>query len=83
MLTIKLMKYGPTGRTITPKTYLTAVAVHSAREVFLDYEQDGRAVLRWDRAGESLAVTVGETGDTSYDVAYIMNEAGKTIETIR
>ena len=79
MLTIKLMKYGPEGLPFTPATYVQAIAMHSAKDVYLDYEKDGRAVLRFN----DTAITVGDRGDTSYDVAYILNETGKTVDTIR
>ena len=79
MLTIKLMKYGPEGRATTPASFVQAIAMHSAKDVYLDYEKDGRAVLRFN----DMEVTVGDTGDVSYDVAYILNEAGKTVDTIR
>ena len=51
----------------------------SAQSLYLDYENDGRAILRFN----DESVSVGEIGDTSYDVAYVMNEAGKTVDTVK
>lgn len=79
MLTIKLMKYGPEGRAVTPNTFTEAVVFHTAKEIFLNYEKDGRAVLSFD----DKSLTVGEVGQTMFDVAYIMNDTAKTIETVR
>lgn len=80
MLTIKLMKYGPEGRGAeTPGTYVQSIAMHSAKDVYLNYEKGGQAVLSWDEA----SITVGNEGHCTFDVAYIMNESGKTVDTIR
>lgn len=80
MLTIKLMKYGPEGRGAdVPGTYVRSIAMHSAKDVYLNYDADGRAVLSWDET----AITVGNQGHCAFDVAYIMNETGKTVDTIR
>lgn len=86
MLTIKLMKYGPKGKAETPNTYTEAIAMHAAKDVYLQYEDGGRAVLYWvTTEGEERVggVTVGQFGETSYDAAYILNEHGRTIDTIR
>lgn len=77
MLTIKLMKYAR-NEDKSPAS-VAAIAMHTAQAVYLDYEKDGRAVLRF---GE-LSITVGERENTEYDVAYVMNEAGKTVDTVR
>lgn len=77
MLTIKLMKY-VRNEDQSPAS-VAAVAMHTAPSVFLDYEKDGRAVLRF----AELSITVGDREHTEYDVAYVMNEAGKTVDTVR
>ena len=83
MFIVKLMKYEPTASEKVP----SATAVISIREaiaVHVRYETDLRAVLQLgDAPGETFEVTVGDRPDCSYNIAYIMNAQGKTVETIR
>lgn len=82
MLIVKLMKYEKTYKPNTDTHKLScvnAIAIHTAAVVYLDYEKDGRQVLRFNEE----SVTIGtQRIDTMYDKAYIMNEAGKTVDTI-
>ncbi len=83
MFTVRLEKYAE-----TKPGYPTATEVYSIREaktVHVRYENN-RAVLQLnDAPGEDTTeITVGSlAADCSYNVAYIMNEQGKTVDTIR
>jgi hypothetical protein len=82
MLTIKLLKYGDCQPEHGP-TYTTDICVRECEAVHVHYDADMRAVLQLgDAPGETQNVTVGAK-DCAYSVAYIMNEAGRTVETIR
>lgn len=82
MLTVKFMKYGP-GIEEHP-TYTEGVCVRECKAVHVRYEEGTmRAVVQCgDAPGDTTECTVGKT-DSLYSVAYIMNEAGRTVETIR
>lgn len=81
MLTVKFMKYGPSGD--GNPTYTEGVCVREAKAVHIRHEADLRTVVQLgDAPGETFEVTVGES-ECMYSVAYVMNEAGRTIETIR
>lgn len=82
MLTVKLLKFGP-GEDLEP-SYTEAISVHECKAVHTRFETGGRCVLQLGNApGETMEVTIGRRSDCSYSVAYVMNEAGRTIETIR
>jgi hypothetical protein len=95
MLTVKLMKFSkPTysGSTDGPTTrdpgYTEAVVVHPAEAIFVECnDKHGRQVVRVQnpKSGEMLDFTIGdaERDDVMFNCAYIMNEAGRTVETIR
>ena len=95
MLTDKLMKYSPktysggTGITSTlDPRHTEAVVVHPAEAVFVECnDKHGRQVvgIQNPKTGEMLHVTVGDEGqeDVMFNCAYVMNEAGRTVETIR
>jgi hypothetical protein len=57
--------------------------VREAKTVHIRHEADLRTVVQLgDAPGESFEATVGAE-QCMYSVAYIMNEAGRTIETVR
>ena len=81
MLTVKFLKYGP--EAADRPTYTDAICVRTAKSVHVRYEADLRAVVQLgDAPGETFELTVGAK-ECAYSVAYVMNEAGKTVETIR
>lgn len=60
------------------------VAIYPASSVHVSWEKDRRQVVQLgDAPDPTVEYTVGERLDTQYDVAYVMNEKGKTVETIR
>lgn len=94
MLTLKLMKYEkPTyqGGTNEPTVQLPscteAVVIHPARAVYVSFERKtGRTLVTMDAiSGEQHVFTIGEADrdDVMFNCVYVMNEAGKTVETIR
>jgi hypothetical protein len=83
MLTVKLMKYNSSGDSNRPAT-AEVIAVRECNAAHVLYDKDGRTVLQLgDAPGSTMEVTIGDRKDCSYSVAYIMNEAGRTVETIR
>jgi hypothetical protein len=83
MLTVKLMKFEANADPGRPAS-TDGICVRECKAAHVRYEVDGRKVLQLgDAPGETMEVTVGERIDCSYTVAYIMNEAGRTVETIR
>lgn len=86
MLTVKLMKYeyaSDLGGNQSPAS-TTGISVREANAVHLIIEKDGRQVLQLgDAPGETMEVIIGSRPDCSYNVAYVMNGAGKTVEIIR
>jgi hypothetical protein len=82
MLTVKLIKYRSNGPSTPSST--EGVSIRECNATHVKYEEDLRCVLQLgDAPGETMEVTVGDRADCSYTVAYIMNEAGRTVETIR
>lgn len=86
MFTVKLMKYNyastPGGEPSPAST--TAISMREASAVHLTLEKDGRQVLQLgDAPGGTMEITIGSREDCSYNVAYIMNASGKTVETVR
>lgn len=79
MFTVKFVKYDtPSPGAPPPSTRI--VAFHRAESVYLDVENDGRQVVTLG----AERYTVGQNrSDTLYDVAYVMNADGRTIETVR
>jgi hypothetical protein len=82
MLTVKFVKYldnrddGPTP--------LEGICLRQAKAVHVIIEKDGRQVVQCgDAPGETFEATVGPGERCSYGIAYVMNDAGKTVETIR
>lgn len=81
MLTIKFMKYGDAQPEHRP-AFTQGICIRHANAVHVRYEADLRAVVQCgDAPGETFETTVGP--DCSYSVAYVMNEAGRTVDTIR
>lgn len=95
MLTVKLMKYGkPTysGSTDGPSTrdpwYLVSMSLYPAESVFVEMaDKHGRQVVSFQvpKTGDMQAVTIGdaERDDVEYNACYVMNDQGRTVETIR
>jgi hypothetical protein len=81
MFLVKLMASEP--RDGGPES-TTGTSLRESQTVHVRYEKDGRTVLQLgDAPGETFETTIGERPDCSYRVAYVMNEQGKTVETIR
>jgi hypothetical protein len=81
MLTVKFVKYLDQG---DGPVATEAVCLRQATAVHVTIEKDGRqAVQCGDAPGETFEVTVGGGEHCSYNVAYVMNDAGRTVETIR
>lgn len=81
MLTVKFFKYERSESNIPNST--SGICVREAEAIHVRYEAGGRAVVQCgDAPGSTFEATVGEV-DSAYHVAYIMNEAGRTIETVR
>jgi hypothetical protein len=95
MLTVKMLKFSkPTysGSTDGPSTrdpgYTETVVVHPADAVFVECsDKHGRQVVgvQNPKNGEIERFTIGdaERDDVMFNVAYVMNDAGRTVETIR
>lgn len=86
MLTVKFMKYAPSdGKPAATE----GICILEGEAVHVRYEKSGRCVVQLGNApGPTFEATVGEYDRTidapcMYSVAYIMNEAGRTVETIR
>lgn len=88
MFIVKLMRYGRDQPANVPSP-TDAISIREASAVHVRYEKDLRTVLQLGDApgipgtNEAMEVTVGDREDCSYNVAYVMNMQGKTIETIR
>lgn len=83
MLTVKFYKYqGEPGH----PSSTSSLVIHPAKMVYIEYDKHNRSVVGIiTPAGEREDFTVGETGrdDVMFNTAYIMNEAGKTVEALR
>ena len=82
MLTVKFMKYGSCSD--EQPSHTEGICVRECNAVHVRYEERrSRAVVQCgDAPGDTFEVTVGED-EAAYNVAYVMNEAGRTVETIR
>jgi hypothetical protein len=86
MFTVKLMKYDYASSLdgVPSPASTTGISVREANAVHLRIEKDGRQVLQLgDAPGDTMEVTIGSREDCAYNLAYIMNAAGKTVETVR
>ena len=85
MLTVKFLKYGPAD-TDQP-SYTESVVLRPADVVFVECSDvHGRQVVgvQHPKTGEIDRYTIGTNrSDVMFNVAYVMNDAGKTVETIR
>lgn len=83
MLTVRLVKYGPHSTNEPTRTEM--YSVREANAIHVRREADGRQVLQLgDAPGETQDVTVGmDRTDCSYDIAYVMNSTGKTVDKIQ
>lgn len=80
MLTVKFMKYGPAEA--EKPSYTAEISVVSAHRVHAEFKGLGTEVTVEQLSGQCDVVLVGQ-GDCQWNAAYVMNEAGKTVETIR
>lgn len=64
-----------------------AVAIHPTRAVYISFEKKtGRTLVTMDAInGDQHVFTIGDADrdDVMFNCVYVMNEAGKTVETIR
>lgn len=88
MFIVKLMKLEPYENGTPFMT--TGISIREANAIHVRYEADSRTVLQIGDApgapgtpNDAMEVTIGDRSDCAYSVAYIMNQQGKTVETIR
>lgn len=82
MLTIKLMKFNRPDAGVP--AFTEGYAIREAHSVHVTYKDGGRTLLQMnDAPGETIEIEIGEGLGCSYDVAYVMNASGKTVDTIR
>lgn len=83
MLTIRLVKYWRDRPSSAPQA-TEAYSIREATSVHVRYEQDVRCVVQLgDAPGDTEEYTVGDRPDCSYNVAYVMNQAGRTVDKIQ
>ncbi len=83
MFIVKLMKYLKDKDGNAPAE-IAGISIREASAIHVRYEPDFRTVLQLgDAPGDTFEVTVGDRSDCSYNVAFVMNASGKTVETIR
>lgn len=85
MLTVKLMNYGPKEPGLPP-TLTQGVVIRPAKVIYISFDKHMRTELKFETPeGDMETVTIGEQGreDVMFNTAYIMNDAGRTVETIR
>lgn len=82
MFTVKFLKYGP--HSTDKPTPIERAVMREAGAVHVCKDEQGRRVLQLgDAPNETQEFTVGmDRTDCSYDIAYIMNSTGKTVETV-
>lgn len=90
MLTVKFLKYAYNSNLSGPPSpnSTTHIVLHPARAVFVEVtDVHGRSVVGVEhpttREVERFTVSGAERDDVMFNVAYVMNDAGKTVETIR
>lgn len=82
MLTVKFMKYG-SGESDKP-SFTEGICIRQTPAVHIRYEADLRCVVQCgDAPGNTFEATVGDRPDCAYNVAYVMNDSGRTVDTIR
>jgi hypothetical protein len=79
MLTVKFMKYGPKHE--EQPTFTEGVMVRECDSIHVKIEARRSVVQLGDAPGDTFTTTVGAE-DAVYSRAYVMNEAGRTVETI-
>ena len=80
MFTIKLLRYGPQHSDCP--MYTEYLVLRYATAVHVRYVEGLKALLQLgDAPSDTTEVSVGP--DAEFSVAYIMNEAGRTVETVR
>jgi hypothetical protein len=80
MLTVKFMKYGPENGT---PSYTDSICIRTAESVHVKLEEDRSSTVTLDSGGETIKITVGRWAACEYNVAYVTNETGRTVETIK
>jgi hypothetical protein len=89
MFIVKLIKYAGHSSDAPSEVDTVSIreanAAHVRRTALLDALTDSpKLVLQLgDAPGETAEFSIGPTSDCSYEVAYVMNAQGKTVETIR
>jgi hypothetical protein len=85
MLTVKFLKYGRDKNSLDKPSYTKSSMIRETKEVHIVLEGffPCTSLTLINPAGEELAYLVGPGDDTEWSVAYVMNESGKTVETIR
>ncbi len=86
MLTVKLLKYSVDDPATPGPAYLMSTCVRPAKAVHVRRELGlgSRSVMQLgDAPDDTVEVTIGDSTDCQFSVAYIMNEQGRTVETIR
>ena len=82
MFIVKLVKFKSHSDN-APSAFET-ISIREANAIHIKHEDHKRKILQLgDAPGETMDVTLGSLSDCSYEIAYIMNMQGKTIETIR
>jgi hypothetical protein len=82
MFTVRLVQYAE--NVAGQPTATAGYSIREAKTVHVRYEPDMRAVLQLgDAPGETDEFTIGSAPNCAYNVAYVMNERGKTVDTIR
>jgi hypothetical protein len=85
MLTVKFLKYQVSKPSGGP-CCMEHVVVHSAKIVCVELtDVHGRSVVTLEKDSGQESFTIGDVArtDVMFNVAYVMNDAGKTVETIR
>lgn len=83
MFMVKLIKYVADRHGNAP-VEIADISLREAQAIHVRHEADLRKVVQLgDAPGETMEFTVGDRPDCSYNVAYVMNAQGKTVETIR
>lgn len=79
MFTVKFMKFGP--HSTDRPTFTEGVMVREATAVHFEFKEGQRTIVQLgDAPGDTFEVEISPNGP--YHKAYVMNEDGRTVETI-
>jgi hypothetical protein len=81
MFIVKLVKFK--GHSDNAPSEFETTSIREANAIHIKHEDQHKILQLGDAPGETMEVTLGSLSDCSYEVAYVMNSQGKTIETIR